>query len=76
MDYKMALAMGLPLGLGLAALGVGLGMGRAVSGALEALGRQPEAMTKVLIVMVTGCALIETVVIYVLVFVYGLVGKI
>jgi F-type H+-transporting ATPase subunit c len=76
MDYKLALGFGLPIGLGIAALGVGLGMGRAVGSAMEALGRQPDAMTKILIVMVTGCALIEAVVIYVMVFAYGLVGKI
>lgn len=76
MDYKFALALGLPIGLGLAAFGVALGLGRAVGSAMESLGRQPDAMTKILIVMVTGCALIEAVVIYVMVFAYGLVGKI
>ena len=76
MDYKFALAFGLPIGLGIAALGVGIGLGRAVGSAMEALGRQPDAMTKILIVMVTGCALIEAIVIYVMVFAYGLVGKI
>jgi F-type H+-transporting ATPase subunit c len=76
MDYKFALAFGLPIGLGIAALGVGMGLGRAVGSAMEALGRQPDAMTKILIVMVTGCALIEAIVIYVMVFAYGLVGKI
>ena len=76
MDYKLALGFGLPIGLGIAALGVGLGMGRAVGSAMEALGRQPDAMTKILIVMVTGCALIEAIVIYVMVFAYSLVGKI
>jgi F-type H+-transporting ATPase subunit c len=76
MDYKFALALGLPLGLGIAALGVALGLGRAVGSAMEALGRQPDAMTRILIVMVTGCALIEAIVIYVMVFSYGLVGKI
>ena len=64
------------LGLGIAALGVALGRGRAGGSAMEALGRQPDAMTKILIVMVTGCALIEAIVIYVMVFSYGLVGKI
>jgi F-type H+-transporting ATPase subunit c len=76
MDYQFALALSLPIGLGLGAFGVGMGLGRAVGEAMAALGRQPEAMTKILIVMVTGCALIEAVVIYVMVFVYGLAGKI
>ncbi len=76
MDFKFALAFGLPIGLGMAALGVGIGLGNAVSSAMNALGRQPDAMTKILITMLTGCALIEAVVIYVMVFCYGLVGKI
>ncbi len=77
MDYKFALALGLPLGLGLAALGVGLGLGRAVSSAMEALGRQPEAMGKIMTVMLLGCAVIETIIFYFLGFVvFPLVGKI
>ena len=76
MDYKMALALGLPLGLGLAALGSGIGLGRAVASALDATGRQPEAFTKILIAMATGCAFIEAITIYALVFVFSLAGKI
>ncbi|MFA6378578.1 MAG: ATP synthase F0 subunit C [Candidatus Omnitrophota bacterium] len=75
MDMRVALALGLPLGLGLAALGTGLGLGKAVSSAMEAMGRQPEASNKILINMVLGCALIEAVVIYVLVFAFMLSGK-
>ncbi|MBF0619504.1 MAG: ATP synthase F0 subunit C [Candidatus Omnitrophica bacterium] len=73
MEYKVALALGLPLCLGLAALGVGIGLGRAVGGAMEALGRQPEAMGKILVVMITGCALIEAIIFYMIVFAPGLV---
>lgn len=76
MDFKFALAFALPIGLGMAALGVGIGLGNAVSSAMNALGRQPDAMGKILLTMLTGCALIEAIVIYVLVFCYGLVGKI
>ncbi|MBF0485225.1 MAG: ATP synthase F0 subunit C [Candidatus Omnitrophica bacterium] len=77
MDYKFALAIGLPIGVGLAALGVGMALGRAVGGAMEALGRQPEAMGKIMTVMLLGCALIETIIFYVLAFiVFPLVGKI
>lgn len=75
MDVKVGLGLGLPLGLGFAALGVGIGLGLAVAAAMEAMGRQPEASNKILINMVLGCALIEAVVIYVLVFAFMLVGK-
>ena len=76
MDYKAMLAIGLPLGLGIAAFGSGLGLGKAVAAAMEATGRQPEAATKILINMATGCAFIEALTIYALVFVFGLAGKI
>ena len=75
MDYKSMLAIGLPLGLGIAALGSGLGLGKAVAAAMDATGRQPEAATKILINMATGCAFIEALTIYALIFVFGLVGK-
>jgi len=77
MDYKVALSLGLPLGLGIAAMGVGLGLGRAVAASMEALGRQPEAMPKIMTVMLLGCAVIETIIFYVLGFIiFPLVGKI
>jgi F-type H+-transporting ATPase subunit c len=76
MDYKAVLAIGLPLGLGLVGLGSALALGRAVAAAMDATGRQPEASTKILINMATGCAFIEALTIYALVFVFGLAGKI
>ena len=75
MDMKTALAFALPLGLGLAALGGALGLGKAIAAAMEAMGRQPEISNKILINMVLGCALIEAVVIYVLVYSFILYGK-
>jgi F-type H+-transporting ATPase subunit c len=61
MDSTVGLTLGMSLAVGLAALGVALGLGRAVSSALDALGRQPDAMGKILTVMLTGCALIEAI---------------
>ena len=75
MDYKIVLAFTLPFGLGLAALGSAIALGRAVSAAMEATGRQPEASTKILIAMATGCAFIEALTIYALVFAFSLSGK-
>jgi len=76
MDFQAALSLALPLGLGIAALGSGLGLGRAVSGAMEAMGRQPDAAGKIQVGMIIGCALIEALTIYALVTVFVLQGKI
>ncbi|MCX5716687.1 MAG: ATP synthase F0 subunit C [Candidatus Omnitrophica bacterium] len=76
MDYKMVLAFALPIAVAVAAVGSAIGLGRAVSAAMEATGRQPEAATKILIAMATGCAFIEALTIYALVFAFVLAGKI
>ena len=70
------LGLALPLGVGIAALGSGLGLGRAVSAAMEAIGRQPEASGKIQTAMIIGCALIEALTIYALVTVFVLMGKV
>lgn len=75
MDYKVALALALPIGLSLAAFGSAISLGKVVASAMEATGRQPEAATKILMNMATGCAFIEALTIYVLVFVFVLAGK-
>ena len=72
MDYKALLGFSIPIGLGLAAFGSALALGRAVAAAMEATGRQPEASTKILINMATGCAFIEALTIYVLVLAFAL----
>ena len=76
MDYRTALSFGLPIGLGIAAFGSAIALGKAVAAAMEATGRQPEASTKILINMATGCAFIEALTIYALLFVFGIAGKI
>lgn len=76
MDYKVALALAMPLGLGIVAFGSAIALGRAIAAAMEATGRQPEAANKILINMATGCAFIEALTIYALVFVFVLSGKI
>jgi len=76
MTYQIALALALPLGLAIAAFGSALGLGRAVSAAMEAMGRQPEAATKIQTGMIIGCALLEALTIYALVTVFVLQGKI
>lgn len=76
MDYKVALSIFLPLGVAIAAFGSALALGRAVTAAMEATARQPEASMKILINMIAGCALIEALTIYALVFGFSLMGKI
>ncbi|MFH0771125.1 MAG: ATP synthase F0 subunit C [Candidatus Omnitrophota bacterium] len=76
MDYKVALSIFLPLGVAVTAFGSALGLGKAVASAMEATARQPEASMKILINMIAGCALIEALTIYALVFGFSLMGKI
>ncbi len=76
MDSKVLLSLALPLSLGLAAFGSALALGRAVAAAMDATARQPEAANKILVNMVTGCAFIEALTIYALVFAFLLSGKI
>lgn len=67
MTPQMMAAWAYPIGLGIAAIGSGLGLGRAVGGAMEAMGRQPEASGRIQTGMIIGCALIEALTIYALV---------
>lgn len=76
MESSTALSLALPIGLGIAALGSGLGLGRAIYGAMEAIGRQPEAAGKIQVAMVIGAAFIEALTIYAFVSLFVLQGKI
>ena len=75
-DFRVMLALTVPLALGLAALASAFGLGRAVSAAMEAIARQPEAGGQIQTAMIIGCALIEALTIYVLVIAFVLQGKI
>jgi F-type H+-transporting ATPase subunit c len=68
-------ALGLPLALGLAAMGSGMGLGRAIGGAMEAMGRQPEAIPRIQTAMIIGAAFIEALTIYVFVSLFVFQGK-
>jgi F-type H+-transporting ATPase subunit c len=70
MEAATLLAAAYPIGLGIAAIGCGLGLGRAVSAAMEAIGRQPEASGKIQTAMIIGCAFIEALTIYALISVF------
>ncbi len=55
---------GAAIAIGLGALGPGLGIGLAVSKAMEAIGRNPEAENAVRSTMILGAGLAEAVAIY------------
>ena len=74
MDVQTALAISAPLSVGIAALGSGIGLGIAVKGAMEAIGRQPEASGKILTSMIIGAALIEALTIYALIVFFFVPG--
>ena len=56
--------------------GSGIGLGTAVNGAMQAMGRQPEAIPRIQTAMVIGAAFIEALTIYALLVVFLLMGKI
>lgn len=75
MDSQTAIALGAPFVLAVTAFASAFGLGRAVSSAMDATARQPEASTKILVNMMAGCALIEALTLYALVFGFSMLGK-
>ncbi len=75
MDPKTAISLSAPLALAFTAIACALALGRAVAAAMDATARQPEASTKILVNMMAGCALIEALTLYALVFGFSLLGK-
>jgi F-type H+-transporting ATPase subunit c len=63
-DPAVVVPMAAALAIGLGAIGPGLGIGLAVRGAMEALGRNPEAEGAVRLTMIIGAALAEAIAIY------------
>ena len=76
MDMQAALALGLPLGIGFAAIGSGIGLGGIGNGAMQAIGRQPEATGKIQLAMIIIAALAEALTIYAFVTMFILSPKI
>jgi F-type H+-transporting ATPase subunit c len=59
--------LGAGLAIGLGALGPGIGIGILASGALQAIGRNPEATPQIQLNMVLAIAFVEAIAIYALV---------
>ena len=71
-DYTKAIVIGCSvlaagIAMGVGAVGAGLGLGQATSGANGAVGRNPEAQGKIMLTMMVGMAMTESVAIYALV---------
>ena len=74
-DNNMFIAIAIGWGLGLAVLGGAMGQGRAIAASVEAMARQPEAGGRIFGAMIIGLALIETLVIYIWVTTFILMGN-
>jgi F-type H+-transporting ATPase subunit c len=62
------------LSIGIAAFGGALGQGRTASSALSGISRQPNASGKILVPMILGLALIESLVIYALLVSFSIIN--
>ncbi|MEI9966659.1 MAG: ATP synthase F0 subunit C [Candidatus Moraniibacteriota bacterium] len=67
MEAESARLLAAALAIGLGAIGPGIGLGILASKALEAIGRNPEAQSKVQTTMILAIAVTEAVAIYALV---------
>ncbi len=67
MDIESAKVIGMALAVGLGVMGPGIGIGILVSRALEAIGRNPEAMGKITTNMFIGIVFTEALAIFALV---------
>ncbi|MDD3101727.1 MAG: ATP synthase F0 subunit C [Patescibacteria group bacterium] len=60
------------LAIGIGAIGPGLGIGFIGAKAMEAIGRNPEASSKILVPMLLACAFAEAIAIYALVIAFSI----
>lgn len=67
MDLASAQVLGMALAVGLGVIGPGIGIGIVVAGALEAIGRNPEASSTIQTTMFMGIAFTEALAIFALV---------
>lgn len=67
MDLESAKVIGMALAVGLGVMGPGIGIGILVSRALEAIGRNPDAMGKITTNMFIGIVFTEALAIFALV---------
>jgi F-type H+-transporting ATPase subunit c len=70
------LGFALAIGLAVAAFGGALGQSNAIAKAVDAVARQPEAGARIQGMMIIGLALIETLVIYMLLICFMMMGNV
>ena len=67
MIFAVGAMIGAGLAIGLGAIGAGAGIGNAANGACQAVGRNPGVQGKIMMVMLVGMAMAESIAIYALV---------
>lgn len=67
MDIHMIAALAAGICMGIGTLGTGIGQGIAAGKAVEGIARQPEASGKILVTLLLGLGMIESLAIYALV---------
>jgi len=65
--FAVGAMIGSGLAIGLGAIGAGAGIGNAANGACQAVGRNPGVQGKIMMVMLVGMAMAESIAIYALV---------
>jgi len=73
-DVKSWGLMAAAMSIGIAALGGALGQGRTAASALSGISRQPNASGKILVPMILGLALIESLVIYAMLVSFSIIN--
>ncbi len=76
MNFATALAFALPIGIAVAAIGSGIALGLIGQGAMQAIGRQPEASARIQLAMIIIAGLAEALTIYAFVTMFVLSAKI
>ncbi|MEK7115399.1 MAG: ATP synthase F0 subunit C [Patescibacteria group bacterium] len=69
-DIEVAKTIAMALAAGLGVIGPGIGIGLIVAGALNAIGRNPEAAPKIQVTMFIGIAFAEALAIFALVIAF------
>ena len=69
---KAFAVLGAALGIGIAALGTGIGQGIGLSKACEGVARNPGASGKIMMILIIGLAMIESLAIYALLVSLGI----
>ncbi|VAX27910.1 ATP synthase F0 sector subunit c [hydrothermal vent metagenome] len=71
-NAKAFAVLGAALGIGIAALGTGIGQGIGLSKACEGVARNPGASGKIMMILIIGLAMIESLAIYALLVSLGI----